>query len=182
MNDARNENDIERMEKLHAKFLEMKAELSKFGVDIIVNEDEIIIPKTEIKAPKEILNCHNDHRIVMAMSVILSKIGGEISGVEAVRKSYPGFFGDIKKLGADICRIGSMDNWKGAPKQMDPRYIFPDAKSIIGLGFLIPRGYLRGIEEGTFFSIYEFMGYSGMIAFAASSASFIISGAFRRGP
>ena len=67
-----------------------------------------------------------------------------------------------KACGADICRIGSMDNWKGAPKQMDPRYIFPDAKSIIGLGFRIPRGYLRGIEEGTYFSIYEFMGYSGM--------------------
>jgi len=73
---------------------------------------------------------------------------------------------DVKKFakacGADICRIGSMDNWEGAPKQMDPRYIFPDAKSIIGLGFRIPRGYLRGIEEGTMFSTYEFMGYSGM--------------------
>lgn len=67
-----------------------------------------------------------------------------------------------KACGADICRIGSMDGWEGAPKQMDPRYVFPDAKSIIGLGFRIPRGYLRGIEEGTFFSIYEFMGYSGM--------------------
>ena len=73
---------------------------------------------------------------------------------------------DVKKFakacGADICRIGSMDKWEGAPKQMDPRYIFPDAKSIIGLGFRIPRGYLRGIEEGTMFSTYEFMGYSGM--------------------
>ena len=67
-----------------------------------------------------------------------------------------------KACGADICRMGSMSGWEGAPKQMDPRYIFPDAKTIIGLGFRIPRGYLRGIEEGTFFSIYEFMGYSGM--------------------
>lgn len=73
---------------------------------------------------------------------------------------------ELKKFalaaGADVIRIGSMDGWEGAPKQMDPRYIFPDAKSIIGLAFRIPRGYLRGIEEGTFFSIYEFMGYSGM--------------------
>jgi formate hydrogenlyase subunit 6/NADH:ubiquinone oxidoreductase subunit I len=67
-----------------------------------------------------------------------------------------------KACGADVIKIGSMDNWEGASKQMDPRYIFPDARSIIGLGFRIPRGYLRGIEEGTFFSIYEFMGYSGM--------------------
>lgn len=73
---------------------------------------------------------------------------------------------DLKKFalaaGADVIRIGSMDGWEGVPKQMDPRYVFPDAKSIIGLAFRIPRGYLRGIEEGTFFSVYEFMGYSGL--------------------
>lgn len=72
----------------------------------------------------------------------------------------------IKKFGAscgaDVVKIGSMDRWEGAPKQMDARYIFPDAKSIIGLVFRIPRGYLRGIEEGTFFSVYPFMGYAGM--------------------
>ena len=38
----------------------------------------------------------------MALSVILSKTGGEIRGVEAVRKSYPGFFEDIMKLGAEV--------------------------------------------------------------------------------
>lgn len=64
--------------------------------------------------------------------------------------------------GADVIRIGSMDGWEGAPPQADARYIFPDATRIIGLAFRIPRGYLRGIEEGTFFSVYEFMGYSGM--------------------
>lgn len=73
---------------------------------------------------------------------------------------------ELKKFalaaGADVIRIGSMDGWEGVPKQMDPRYVFPDAKSIIGLAFRIPRGYLRGIEEGTFFSVYEFMGYSGL--------------------
>ena len=55
-----------------------------------------------------------------------------------------------------------MDRWEGAPKQLDARYIFPDARSIIGLVFRIPRGYLRGIEEGTFFSVYPFMGYAGL--------------------
>lgn len=38
MNDARNENDIERMEKLHVKFLELKAELSK----VIVGQEAMI--------------------------------------------------------------------------------------------------------------------------------------------
>jgi 3-phosphoshikimate 1-carboxyvinyltransferase len=50
----------------------------------------------------EILNGHNDHRIVMALSVILSQIGGSMQGVEAVRKSYPGFFSDIQQLGAKV--------------------------------------------------------------------------------
>ena len=38
----------------------------------------------------------------MALSVILTQIGGSIEGVEAVRKSYPAFFDDIKKLGAEV--------------------------------------------------------------------------------
>lgn len=65
-----------------------------------------------------------------------------------------------KKCGADLVGIGSMDRFEGAPDEMDPRYIFPDAKAIIGLAFRIPRGYLRGIEEGTHFYQYPSMGYS----------------------
>lgn len=65
-----------------------------------------------------------------------------------------------KECGADLVGIGSMDRFEGAPKQMDPRYIFPDAKALIGLAFRIPRGYLRGIEEGTHFYQYPAMGYS----------------------
>ncbi len=77
----------------------MKAELSKFGVDIVVNENEVIIPKAEIKAPKEILNCHNDHRIAMSLAVLCSKVGGSLAEAQCVNKSYPEFFEDIKALG-----------------------------------------------------------------------------------
>ncbi|MBU0477861.1 (4Fe-4S)-binding protein [bacterium] len=65
-----------------------------------------------------------------------------------------------KKCGADLVGIGSMDRFEGAPKWADPRYVFPEAKAIIGLGFRIPRGYLRGIEEGTNFFQYPSMGYA----------------------
>ena len=67
-----------------------------------------------------------------------------------------------KKCGADIVGIGSMDRFEGAPKEMDPRYIFPEAKAIIGFGFRIPRGCFRGIEEGTYFAAYPSMGYAGI--------------------
>jgi len=65
-----------------------------------------------------------------------------------------------KRCGADLVGIGSMDRFQGAPMQMDPRYIMPEAKAIIGLGFRIHRGLLRGIEEGTFFAGYPAMGYA----------------------
>ncbi len=65
-----------------------------------------------------------------------------------------------KSMGADLVGISSMDRFEGAPPQMDPRYIFPDAKALIGLAFRIPRGYLRGIEEGTHFYQYPSMGYA----------------------
>jgi ferredoxin len=65
-----------------------------------------------------------------------------------------------RKAGADLVGIGSMDRFEGAPKQMDPRYIMPEARAIIGLGFRIHRGLFRGIEEGTFFAAYTAMGYA----------------------
>ncbi|MDD4075833.1 MAG: 3-phosphoshikimate 1-carboxyvinyltransferase [Eubacteriales bacterium] len=46
------------------------------------------------------LNGHNDHRIVMAMSIAGSRVGSvRIDGAEAVRKSYPDFFTDFQALG-----------------------------------------------------------------------------------
>ncbi len=64
--------------------------------------------------------------------------------------------------GADLCGIGSMDRFEGAPAQMDPRYLFPEAKSCIALGFRIPRGVQRGIEQGTQFYQYPSMAYGGI--------------------
>lgn len=70
---------------------------------------------------------------------------------------------EVKKraraLGADIVGIGNIERWEGAPLQMDPRQIMPNARSIIGVGFRVMRGSLRGIEEGTLFSNYSAMGY-----------------------
>lgn len=64
-----------------------------------------------------------------------------------------------QELGADIVGIAPIERWEGAPVQMDPRQIMPNAKSIIAMGFRVMRGSLRGIEEGTYFSNYSSMGY-----------------------
>lgn len=64
--------------------------------------------------------------------------------------------------GADICGIGDMARFEGAPKEMDPRYIFPEATRVVGMVFRIPRGVQRGIEEGTQFYQYPSMAYGGI--------------------
>ncbi|OGV51721.1 MAG: hypothetical protein A2017_10285 [Lentisphaerae bacterium GWF2_44_16] len=67
-----------------------------------------------------------------------------------------------KECGADIVGIANIERFEGAPKQFDPRYIMPEAKSMVVLGFRIFRGLLRGIEEGTLFANYSSMGYAGI--------------------
>lgn len=77
----------------------MREELSKFGADICVMENKVRVSPALLHTPTEILSGHNDHRVVMSLCVIASVYGGVIDGAEAVSKSYPDFFDDIKKLG-----------------------------------------------------------------------------------
>ena len=67
-----------------------------------------------------------------------------------------------KKAGADLCGIAPIERMADAPAEMNPRYLFPRAKSIVGLVFRIPRGVQRGIEEGTQFYQYPSMAYGGI--------------------
>ncbi len=80
----------------------MAEELKKFGTSVTVDEDTVIIHPKEFHAPSEPLCGHDDHRIVMALSVLLTLTGGEIDGAEAVSKSYPAFFKDLSALGIEV--------------------------------------------------------------------------------
>ena len=80
----------------------MHQALAKLGGGLIFGDNTITVPKQELQYKGQLLDGHNDHRIVMALSVILSKTGGAINGAQAIRKSYPGFFEDIKGLGAEV--------------------------------------------------------------------------------
>ncbi len=81
---------------------DIKEELEKFNIEVIEEENKVIINNKNINKPKDILYGKNDHRIVMALSVMLSVYGGVIDGVEAVNKSYPNFFEDLKSLGIEV--------------------------------------------------------------------------------
>ena len=80
----------------------MHQELAKLGGGLVLGEGQIIVPKQKLEYRGKALDGHNDHRIVMALSVVLSQTGGSIAGAQAVRKSYPGFFDDIRRLGAKV--------------------------------------------------------------------------------
>lgn len=80
----------------------MKQVLEALGGAVTVEENEILVEKRALFPPKEPLYGHNDHRIVMAESLLLSRLGGEIEGAQAVAKSYPDYFEVIKSLGIEV--------------------------------------------------------------------------------
>lgn len=80
----------------------MAEELKKFGAAVICEDNKVTVEKCDIHAPTEELFGHNDHRIIMALSIILTKTGGTINGAEAVKKSYPNFFDTLCKAGVDL--------------------------------------------------------------------------------
>jgi 3-phosphoshikimate 1-carboxyvinyltransferase len=99
--------------------LAMRQELDKMGVTVETEENEIFAhagaecreePADEecfgkasgLRRPKEPLDGHNDHRIVMALAVMLTKTGGTIRGAEAVRKSLPDFWDRLAELGVEM--------------------------------------------------------------------------------
>lgn len=94
--------NIERLRiKESDRVSELLEELDKFGVKYQLRENELKIFESPLHKPTT-LDGHNDHRIVMALSVMLSKFGGLINGSECVKKSYPNFFEDLKKIGIEV--------------------------------------------------------------------------------
>lgn len=80
----------------------MAEELSKFGVAVTVHGDSVVIYPHNFHAPSEVLNGHNDHRIVMSCAVLSTLTGGKIEGAEASGKSLPDFFERLQKLGFEV--------------------------------------------------------------------------------
>ncbi len=80
----------------------MRAELAKMGADVIVKENSVSVSCSELKAPSETIDGHNDHRIVMAMATLATLTGGEIEGAEAVSKSFPDYFSHLESLGIEV--------------------------------------------------------------------------------
>ena len=80
----------------------MADELEKFAVSCEITENEMTIHSSGLKKPEVPLDGHNDHRVVMALSILASITGGMIFGAEAVRKSWPDYFTVMQKAGMDL--------------------------------------------------------------------------------
>ena len=79
----------------------MQTELARFGVQVDLDWNQITV-SGGARYPDGPLFGHNDHRIVMALSVLCARLGGEIRGAEAVAKSYPDFFDRLLDCNADL--------------------------------------------------------------------------------
>ena len=89
----------------------LQQEFGKMGVRIDWKNDMMIVHGGRgIKGNK--VHSHHDHRIAMALAVAALKAEGEtiIEESQAVSKSYPDFYYDLKLIGADINDQYSMFN------------------------------------------------------------------------
>lgn len=84
----------------------MAEELLKFGVKTEISENSMKIYGGMLQKPDKILSGHNDHRIVMALSVLLTLTGGKIEGAQAVEKSLPDFFERLQNLKIEVNKNG----------------------------------------------------------------------------
>ena len=91
----------------------MQEELSKFGARIEATDGAqtpeaaavggiVRVAPTQLHPPGEVLDGHNDHRVVMSLSVLATRYGGTIRGAQAVKKSFPDFFARLSALGVKV--------------------------------------------------------------------------------
>ena len=80
----------------------LQDEFDLMGVRIIIEDDTMIIHGGFVKGAD--VHSHHDHRIAMACAVAALGANSEtvIDEAEAVKKSYPDFYEDLKSLGANV--------------------------------------------------------------------------------
>jgi 3-phosphoshikimate 1-carboxyvinyltransferase len=77
-------------------------EFGKLGIKIEISGEYMLVTGGEVKGAH--LSSHDDHRIAMAAAVAGLGATGKvyIKDSQCISKSYPGFFDDLRKIGASI--------------------------------------------------------------------------------
>jgi 3-phosphoshikimate 1-carboxyvinyltransferase len=83
--------------------LSLQEEFAKLGVEIMLQDDLMVIEGGGL-VKSAVTDSHHDHRIAMACAVAGLGANGPVTiqHAEAIQKSYPEFYKDLKKLGAAI--------------------------------------------------------------------------------
>jgi 3-phosphoshikimate 1-carboxyvinyltransferase len=80
----------------------LSEEFGKMNIKIEINDDYLIVTGGKVKGAR--INSHDDHRIAMAAAV--AALGASdtvhIKDSHCIAKSYPGFFDDLRKVGAIV--------------------------------------------------------------------------------
>lgn len=82
----------------------VKEELNKLGAMVSESENEMYFTGVSSLKGSKKLYTHNDHRLAMSLAVASTVCTSElvIDGAECVKKSYPHFWDDFKKIGGDF--------------------------------------------------------------------------------
>jgi 3-phosphoshikimate 1-carboxyvinyltransferase len=80
----------------------LKAEFGKMNINVEISDD--LMKVTGGQPTGAHVESHDDHRIAMAVAVAALRATGKVSirDSQCVAKSYPGFFDDIRHLGAIV--------------------------------------------------------------------------------
>jgi 3-phosphoshikimate 1-carboxyvinyltransferase len=80
----------------------LSEEFRKMNIEIQEKDDYLFITGGEVRGAK--VNSHEDHRIAMAVAVAALGSSGRVSIKDShcIAKSYPGFFDDLRRIGAIV--------------------------------------------------------------------------------
>ena len=82
----------------------IRTELNRIGGNVREKGDSLVIQGVKNFKGGSSLSSWNDHRIAMSLAIASTRCENEIviEGAESVRKSYPHFWEDFKKIGGNI--------------------------------------------------------------------------------
>ncbi len=81
---------------------DLRKELLKIGARIAEKKNELTIDPQPAYKKNIHFDPHHDHRLAMAFCILGLKIGATIDDIECIRKSYPRFVRDLRKIGGKM--------------------------------------------------------------------------------
>lgn len=84
----------------------LKTELEKFGANVSITNDSLTLESHNLFQSKseagKAIATYNDHRMAMAFAPLAIKVPVIIQDAGVVSKSYPAFWGDLRKIGFSV--------------------------------------------------------------------------------